>query len=146
MGPMDTIIANKFIKTLLVAEEPPKGTVRAHEHEHKGNSQPNNTFKMGTELMYGGQGKITSNIKLTSVTATKDNEGSVTNTSNIRTKNGGLDHPRLDDTNEEIMGDGKRKLRKQNKQCKQQLKAAQMQQSRWTEHTGQVAYKSTPLP
>ena len=129
MGPMDTVIANKFIKTLLVAEEPPKGTVQAQEHEQKGDSQPNKTFKTGTELMYGGQGKITSNNNLTSVTATKVDEGSVTNTSIIRTKNGGLDHPCLDDTNEEIMEDGKRKLHKQNKQRKQRLKAAQIQQS-----------------
>ena len=75
LGPMDTVIANKFIKTLSVAEEPPKGTVQAQEHERKGGSQPNNTFKMGTELMYGGQGNITSNINLMSVNATKDNEG-----------------------------------------------------------------------
>jgi hypothetical protein len=88
LGPMDTVIANKFIKTLSVAEEPPKGTVQAQEHKQKGNSQLNDTFKMGTELMYGGQGKITSNINVTSVTAKKDNAGSVTNTSNIRTKTG----------------------------------------------------------
>ena len=133
LGPMDIVIANKYIKTLSVTEEPPKGTVQAQEHEGKDGSQPNDTFKMGTELMYGGQAKITSIINLTSVTATKDNEGGVTNTSNIRTKNGGLDYPRLDDTNEETMGDGKRKLCKQNKQSKQRLKVAQIQQSQLME-------------
>ena len=96
--------------------------------------------------MYGGQGKITNNISLTSVTATKDNGENVTNESTSRTTHGGLDHPRLDDTNEEVMGEGRHKLRKQNKQCKKRLKAAQQLQSHWAEHTGQVAYESTPLP
>ena len=45
--------------------------------------------------------------------------------STSRTTHGGLDHPRLDDTNEEVMGEGKQKLRKQNKQRRKQLKAAQ---------------------
>ena len=49
---MDTIIANKFIKTLAVAEEPPKGTaMQAQGHEKKGDILPNNVFKTGTELM-----------------------------------------------------------------------------------------------
>ena len=59
LGPMDTVIANKFIKTLAVAEEPPKGTaMQAQGHEQKGDSPPNNIFNTGTELMYGGQGKL----------------------------------------------------------------------------------------
>ena len=83
---------------------------------------------------------------VTSVTATRDNEENVTNESTNRTTHGGLDHPCLDDTNEEVTGEGKHKLRKQNKQRKQRRKAAQLLQSQWAEHTGQVAYKSTPLP
>ena len=52
LGPMDTVIANKFIKTLAVAEEPPEGTaMQAQGHKQKGDSQPTNIFKMGTELM-----------------------------------------------------------------------------------------------
>ena len=145
LGPMDTVIANKFIKTLAVAEEPPKGTVQAQGHKQKGDSLPNIIFKTGMELMYGGQGKITSKFNLTSVTATRDDGGNVTIKSNSRTTNGGLDHPRLDNTNEEAKGDGKRKLRKQNKQLKQRLKTAQLLQSQWTEHTGQATYESTPL-
>ena len=36
LGPMDTVIANKFIKTLAVAEEPPKGTaMQAQGHEKR---------------------------------------------------------------------------------------------------------------
>ncbi len=147
LGPMDTVIANKFIKTLSVAEEPSKGTaMQAQGHEQKGNSLPTNIFKTGTELMYGGQGKSTNNITLTSVTATRDNGENGLDKSTNRTTHGGLDHPRLDDTNEEVTGEGNRKLRKQNKQHKRKLKAAQLRQSQWTEHTGQVAYKSTPLP
>jgi hypothetical protein len=73
LGPMDTVIANKFIKTLAVAEEPPKGTdIHAQGHEKKSDIPTNNIFKMGTELMYGGQGKVRNNISLTSVTATRD--------------------------------------------------------------------------
>ncbi len=144
---MDTVIANKFIKTLAVAEEPPKGTaMQAQGHKQNGDSPPNNIFKMETELMYRGQCKIRNNISLTSVTATRDNRENVTNKSTSRTTHGGLDHPCLDDTNEEVTGEGKHKLRKQNKQRKQRLKAAQLLQSQWTEHTGQVAYESTPLP
>jgi len=97
--------------------------------------------------MYGGQGKITNNISLTSITATRDNGENVTNESTSRTTHGELDHPRLDDTNEEVMGEGRHKLCKQNKQRKKRLKAAQRLQSHWAEHTGQVAYESpTPLP
>jgi len=69
---MDTVIANKFIKTLAVAEEPPKGTdMQAQEHKKKSDIPTNNIFKTETELMYGGQGKVTNNISLTSVTATR---------------------------------------------------------------------------
>ena len=74
----------------------------------------NNIFKTGMELMYGGQGKVTNNISLTSVTATKDNAENVKNESTNRTTHGGLDHPHLDDTNEEVTGEGKQTLHKQN--------------------------------
>jgi hypothetical protein len=120
--------------------------MQAQGHEQKGDSQPTNIFNTRTELMYGGQGKSTNNISLTSVTATRDNGENVTDKSTSTTIHGGLDHPRLDDTNEEVTREGKCKLRKQNKQREQMLKAAQLRQSQWTEHVGQVAYKSTPLP
>ena len=59
LGPMDTVIANKFIKTLAVAEEPPKGTaMQAQGHEQKGDSPPTNIFKTGTELMYGDKVRV----------------------------------------------------------------------------------------
>lgn len=60
MGLLDTVIANKFIKTLLVADKPCKGIMRIQENANKGNAPPNELFKAGAELMYGGQGKITS--------------------------------------------------------------------------------------
>ena len=126
LGPMDTIIANKFIRTLAVGEEPPKGIpVQAQGHEQKGNSQPTDIFKARTELMYGGQGKNTNNISLTSVTATMDNGDNAMDKSISRTPHGGLAQPRLDDTNEEVTGEGKCKLQKQNEQRKQRLKATQ---------------------
>ncbi len=137
LGPMDTVIANKFINTLAVAEEPPKGTdMQAQGHEKKSDIPTNNIFKTGMELMYGGQGKVTNNISLTSVTTTRENGENVMSESTSRTTHGGLDHPRLDDTNEEVMGEGKLKLRKQNKLRRKQLKAAQRLQSHWAEHTG----------
>ncbi len=143
LGPMDTVIANKFIRTLAVAEEPPKGNaVQAQEHEQKGDSQPTNIFKTGMELMYGGQDKNTNNIILTSVTATMDNGDTAMDESIIRTRHRGLDQLHLEDTNEEVTGEGKHKLRTQNKQRKQRLKAAQRRHSQWTEHTSQVAYDS----
>ncbi len=100
LGPMDTVIANKFIKTLAVAEEPPKGiAIQAQGHEQKGDSQPTSIFKTGTEMMYGGQGKNTNNISLTSVTTRMDNGDNAMDGSIITTPHGGLDQPRLDDTN-----------------------------------------------
>ena len=111
LGPMDTVIANKFIRTLAVTEEPPKGTaMQAQGHEQKGDSQPTSIFKTGTELMYKGHGKNTNNISLTSVTTTMDNGDNATDKSIIRSQHGGLDQPRLDDTNEEVTGEGKCKL------------------------------------
>ena len=146
LGPMDTIIANKFIRTLAVAEEPLKGNAtQAQGHKQKGDSQPTSIFKTGTKLMYGGQGKNTNNISLTSVTATMDNGDNAMDESISRTLHGGLAQPRLDDTNEEVTGEGKCKLQKQNEQRKQRLKATQRRHSQWTEHTGRVAYDSTPL-
>ncbi len=147
LGPMDTVIANKFIRTLAVGEEPPKGSpVQALGHKQKGDSQPTNIFKTRTELMYGGQGKNTNNISLTSVTAAMDNGDTAMDDIIIRTQHRGLDQPRLEDTNEEVTGEGKHKLRTQNKKHKQRLKAAQRGHSQWTEHMGKVPYDSTPLP
>ena len=61
LGLMDTIIANTFIRTLAVAHEPPKGTdMQAQGHEKKSDIPANSIFKTGTELMYRGQGKVTS--------------------------------------------------------------------------------------
>ena len=96
--------------------------------------------------MYRGQGKVTSNISVISVTTTRDNGENVKNKSTNRITHGGLDHPCLDDTNEDATGDGKQTLHKQNKQRRKRLKAAQQIESHWVEHTGQVTYKSTPLP
>ncbi len=86
LSPMDTIIANKFIRTLAEGEEPPTGIpVQAQGHEQKGDSQPTDIFKTRTELMYGGQGKNTNNISLTSVTPTMDNGDTAMDESIIRT-------------------------------------------------------------
>ena len=146
LGPIDTVIAHKFIKTLSVNEGLLIRGVQAQQHKHKCSSPPDRTFKTGTELLYGGQGKTNSIIKLMPDCDTQEKEGTMMSASNIRTRNGGLNQPMLDDTNEEVIGDGKRRLRIQNKQRKRRLKATQQQESQWTEHTGQMAYESTPLP
>ena len=144
---MDTIIASKFVRTLAVGEEPPKGSpVPAQGHEQKGESAPTDTFKTRAELMYGGQGKNTDKTSLTSIIAARDNGDTAIEDSTRRTLHKGLDQPRLEDTNDEVTGEGKQKLRTQNKKRKRRLKAAQQRHSQWTEHTGTVPSESTPLP
>jgi hypothetical protein len=120
LGPMDTIIASKFIRMLAVGEEPPKGSpMPAQGHEQKGESTPTDTFKMRAELMYGGQGKNTKKTSLTSITAAIDSGDTAMDDSTRRTRHKGLDQPRLVDANEEVTGEGKQKLRTQNKKRKQ---------------------------
>ena len=89
--------------------------------------------------MYGGQGKNTNNFNLTPVNAKMNDEISAIKVANMKNTNEGLDQPRLDKTNAEVLGDDKQELRTQNKKRKQQLRAAQVPQSQWTTHTGQVA-------
>ena len=112
---MDTAIANKFIKTLSVAEVPSQGCVQVPGQDTKDNTPPTDTFKVGTELMYGGQGKLMSTTNLTLIT---DNsrafEGDITDqkTISIWPAVEGLAPPTLEDTNEEITGDDRKRLRK----------------------------------
>ena len=111
LGPMDTAIANKFIKTLSVAEVPSRGHVQVPGQDTKDNTPPTDTFKVGTELMYGGQGKLTSTTNLTLIT---DNsrafEGDITDqkTISIRPAVEGLAPPSLEDMNEEVTGDDRK--------------------------------------
>ena len=144
---MESVIANKFIKTLSVAEGPSRGSVRATSQVTTSSTPPNGIFKTGTELMYGGQGKITSTTNLTTVTDTQNEMVHVRDTSMRETETGGgLAPPRISDTNEEATGDDRKKLRLQNKRRRQRLKDTQQPQSLWTNHTGTVPYESTPLP
>ena len=144
---MESVIAKKFIKTLSVAEAPSRGSVPATSQVTTSGAPPNGIFKTGTELMYGGQGKITSTTNLTTVTDTQNEMVDVLDTSTRATEpGGGLAPPRLIDTSEEATGDDRRKLRLQNKRRRQRLKATQQPQSLWTDHTGTVPYESTPLP
>jgi len=75
LGPMDTVIVSKLIKTLSVAEGPPTGAERAQLHEGESDKPPSDLFKMGTELMYGGQGKTTNNVNLMPVTYCPNDRG-----------------------------------------------------------------------
>ncbi len=65
MGPLDAAIANKFVKILQVAEGQQKWTVHMIEDDIKEDKTTANRFKTGTELLYGGQGKITNTNNLT---------------------------------------------------------------------------------
>ncbi len=113
---MESVIANKFIKTLSVAEGPSRGSVPATSQVTTSGTPPNGIFKTGMEIMYRGQGKITSTTNLTTVTDTQNEMVDVTDTSMRETEpGGGLAPPRLSDTNEEATGDDRKKLRLQNK-------------------------------
>ncbi len=119
-GPLESVIAKKFIKTLSVAEAPSRGSVPARSQVTTSGAPPNGIFKMGTELMYGGQGKITSMTNLTTVTDTQNDMVDVMDTSTRVTEpGGGLAPPRLIDTKEEATGNDRRKLRLQNKRRRQ---------------------------
>jgi len=142
LGPLDTIIVSKFIKTLSVAEGPPTGSEQAQLHERESDRPPNNLFKMGMELMYGGQGKTTNNFNLMPVNAQENEKTSDTDfrahpdtnfrvdnvtqkneetsntdfrvhpdtnfrVNNVTNINKGLDQPRLDETNAEVMVENK---------------------------------------
>ena len=115
LGPMDTVIASKFIKTLLVAEGPPTGSDQAQLHARESDRPPSDIFKMGTELMYGGQGKNTNNVNLTPVIAQPNEQTSAITLSNGTKTNEGLYQPRLEETNAKVTGKDKQKLRKQTK-------------------------------
>ena len=104
LGPMDTVIVSKFIKTLSVAEGPPTGSEQAQLHKQESNRPPSDTFKTVTELMYGGQGKNTNSVNLTPVIAQPNEQTSSITLSNGTKTNKELDQPRLDETNAKVTG------------------------------------------
>ncbi len=146
LGALDDAIANKFVKILQVAEGQQKRRVHMIENDVKEDKTTANRFKTGTELLYGGQGKITNTNNLTQSNNERDSEEASTTETHYVMNYGGLAQPRLETMNTEVTGDDKGRLRKQNKKQKQHLKAIQKQESQWTEHTGTIPYKSTPLP
>jgi hypothetical protein len=146
LGPIDCVFANKFIKTLNGKEDTTTVGVQAAQHVDQGEPSKTNIFKTGKELLYGGQGKFNSNSNLTLNNETIRDNGDVTTTVPALTGLKGLEPPRLEDTNREVTGEDKGRLRKQNKHCKRRQKATQQHGTQWTEHTGMVAYNSTPLP
>jgi hypothetical protein len=148
LGPIDTVFANKFVHALAETDESPRISVQASPRRTESKPPKTDTFKTGPELLYEGQGKINNNIKLTPNTATPGEEGGITNASTTTMIMGheGLEPPTLEDTNEEVRGDDKRRLRKQNKQQKRRLKVAQQWRSQWTMHMRQVTYESAHLP
>ena len=143
---MDAAIASKFVKTLQIAEGQLKRPVHMIENDVKEDKPTAKKFQTGKESLYGGQGKKpnTSNLNETKNEREPD-EASTTGKYNVMS-DGGLAEPRLGNMNKEVTGEDKGKLRKQNKQQKQHLKATQQQESQWTEHTGSIPYSSTPLP
>jgi hypothetical protein len=115
---MDTVIANKFIKTLSVAEGSPMGSEQVQLHKQESNRPPSDIFKTGTELMYGGQGKNTNNCNLTPVIAQRNEQTSAITLDNRTKTNEGLNQPRLNKTNAKVTVEDKQKLCIQNKKRK----------------------------
>ena len=147
LGPMETVIVSKFIKTLRVVEGPPPSSQQANLHNTECNRPPNDMFQTGTELLYGGQGKTMCNNNLTPVSSETSDKSSVVASDIATHMHEGLDQPRLEETNAEVTGSDKRLLCLQNKRHKQRLRprAAQLPQSQWTVHRGQIANDSTVL-
>jgi hypothetical protein len=143
LGPIDTILANKFVHAMAEVDESPRISVTNSPRGTVKDTPKTNIFKMGPELLYEGQGKINDNINLTTNTATPGEEGDVINANTTTTTMGneGLEPPTLEDTNKDVKGDDRRRLRKQSKQRKRRLKATQQWRSQWTMHMGQVEYE-----
>ncbi len=147
LGPIDCVFANKVIKTLNGKENTTTVGVQAPQHVDQGEPPKTDIFNTGKELLYGGQGKFKSNsTNLTMNNETIRDNGDVTTTVPALTGLKGLEPPRLEDTNREVTGEDKCRLRKQNKHRKRRRKATQQHGTQWTEHTGMVDYNSTPLP
>ena len=96
--------------------------------------------------MYGGQGKTSTTTNLNIVTELPNTMGDLNDTGIAGNEAGGLDPPRLADTNKEATGEDRKRIRLQNKRRRQRLKATQQPKSLWTDHTGTVPYESTPMP
>ena len=143
---MDAAIASKFVKTLQVAEGQLKRPVHMIENDVKEDKPTAKKFQTGKELLYGGQGKKPNTSNLNQTKNERESEEASTTEQHNAMIYGGLAEPRLGNMNKEVTGEDKGKLRKQNKQQKQHLKATQQQGSQWTEHTGSIPYSSTPLP
>jgi hypothetical protein len=144
---MDAAIAQKFQRTFGVAVEPIKGRVVIDENETKGKILQHEQFKTGTELMYGGQGKILGiNHLITNKIPPRTNDEHTANDGTLSTTNGGLAQPLLEYMNGEVTGDDKQQLQKQNKRKKRLLKALQQRGSQWTDHTGTVPCNISQLP
>ena len=72
---MDAAIAQKFQRTFGVAIKPIRERVVIDENETKRNKSQHEQFKTGTELMYGGQGKI---LDINNLTTNKSQRGQTT--------------------------------------------------------------------
>ncbi len=148
LGPIDTIMANKFVRALATNDTVMGLSVTPSQHTMGRGIQKPDTFKTGPELLYGGQGKINCNVNLGEFNdISGDDRGDIpTSTDALPVEHEGLDPPRLEESDKEVTGDDSRHLRIQNKHRKQRLRAIKIPGSQWTEHTGQVTYDSTPLP
>ena len=144
---MDAAIAQKFQRTFGVADGPIRNRGVIDDNETEGDTSHHEQFKMGTVLMYGGQGKkIDTNNLIKNNLPTRTHDEYTVNVGTLSTTNGGLAQPLLEHTNEEVTGDDKRQLRKQNKRNKRLLKAVQQRGSQWTEHTGTIPCDTAQLP
>ena len=79
--------------------------------------------------MYGGQGKTSTTTNLNIVTELPNKMGDLNDTGIAGNEAGGLDPPRLANTNKEATGEDRKRIRLQNKRRRQRLKATQQPKS-----------------
>ena len=144
---MDAAIAHKFQKTLGVADEQIRGSVVIDANETTGNTSHHDQFQTGTELMYGGKGKILDSTNRTiNIIPMRTHDEHTANAGALSATYGGLAQPLLSNMNGEVTGDDRQQLRRQNKSKRQLLRSVQHRGSQWTEHTGMVPCDTAQLP
>jgi hypothetical protein len=110
LGLINTIVASKFFRALAADDNLPGLSVKMSQQEQGTEPQKNDTFKTGLELLYGGQGKTNRNANLGNFNAITGDDGGIINASTFDTtlEHEGLKSPRLEETNGEVTGVGRR--------------------------------------
>jgi hypothetical protein len=97
-------------------------------------------FELTGETLYGGQGKnrpiIIDQNELRDIQNKHEGQREDPTMQDIKPFYNGLSHPRLNHTAEVIVGHNKMKMRKENKQCRQEKQTNQPVISPWTMYKG----------